>query len=259
MKHTRAFLCRAGAPGSSLGLVPLLILVLVLVLVWFNLSLQQFQSLSQVITIPEKTVWFDSELIRNLRIFLSRLKARTDVKVICNGTELKQECYLTMHFQVDPSRSSCSSVYSRMFCSWSSWSQYIKPCRSRPTGSSLIFSGSSSLTTILNFRLSSNWHSQRYWGGDNKRVEGECKRSCCSDRRCHGLHVVILSGCLTCTPSTSPGTPSVPAPTPTYCSAPGKPTGQRNSGSHMVGVSCVGWAPSKERWTFPRSSRSSSP
>lgn len=74
----------------------------------------------------------------------------------------RQKCNLTMHFQVDPSRSSCSSVYSRMFCSWSSCSQYIKPSWSRPTGCRRIFSGSSSLTTVLNFRLSSNWHSQRY-------------------------------------------------------------------------------------------------
>lgn len=68
-----------------------------------------------------------------------------------------------MHFQVDPSRSSCSSVYSRMFWSWSSCSQYIRPCWSRPTGCRRIFSGSSSLTNVLNFRLSSNWHSHRYW------------------------------------------------------------------------------------------------
>lgn len=79
--------------------------------------------------------------------------------------------YLTMHFQVDPSWSSCSSVYSLMFCSWSSWSQYIRPCRSRPIGCRRIFSGSSSLMAILNFRLSSNWHSHRYWRWGKRRKE----------------------------------------------------------------------------------------
>lgn len=39
---------------------------------------------------------------------------------------------------------------------------------------------------------------------------------------------VVLSGCLTCTPWTFPGSPSAPAPMPRYCSTPGKPTGNNN-------------------------------
>lgn len=68
-----------------------------------------------------------------------------------------------MHFHVDPSWSSCSSMYILTLCSWSSWYQYIRPSLSRPMGWRRMASASSSLIIFLNFRLSSNWHSQRYW------------------------------------------------------------------------------------------------
>lgn len=77
------------------------------------------------------------------------------------GGEKKE--YLTMHFHVDPSWSSCSSMYILTLCSWSSWYQYISPSLSRPMGWRRMASASSSLIIFLNFRLSSNWHSQRYW------------------------------------------------------------------------------------------------
>lgn len=83
----------------------------------------------------------------------------THVVKIQKGMLMKsasRQMYLTMHVHVDPSKSSCSSVYNRIFCSWSSWSQYNKPCRSRPTGCSRILSGSSSFIAVLNFKFSSN-------------------------------------------------------------------------------------------------------
>lgn len=85
----------------------------------------------------------------------------------------KRKEYLTMHFHVDPSWSSCSSMYILTLCSWSSWYQYISPSLSRPIGWRRIASASSSLIIFLNFRLSSNWHSQRYW--KNEKVEGILK------------------------------------------------------------------------------------
>lgn len=68
-----------------------------------------------------------------------------------------------MHFHVDPSWSSCSSMYILTLCSWSSWYQYMSPSLSRPMGWRRMASASSSLMIFLNLRLSSNWHSQRYW------------------------------------------------------------------------------------------------
>lgn len=71
--------------------------------------------------------------------------------------------YLTMHFQEEPSWSSCSSMYILTLWSWSNWYQYMRPSLSRPIGWRRIVSASSSLIMFLNLRLSSNWHSQRYW------------------------------------------------------------------------------------------------
>lgn len=71
--------------------------------------------------------------------------------------------YLTMHFHEEPSWSSCSSMYILTLWSWSNWYQYIRPSLSRPIGWRRMVSASSSLIMFLNLRLSSNWHSQRYW------------------------------------------------------------------------------------------------
>lgn len=254
-KHTCIFLC-----GSSL--------VLVLIRVRLNLGFQQLQSLSQVVTCPEKRFWISgSNRISNKRRAggqdLNSRKWLTDSAVkkkyfllawdtggTCRhtmrgiSTTLRQLSYLTIHLQVDPSRSSCSSVYSRMFCSWSSWSQYIRPCRSRPIGCRRIFSGSSSLIAILNLRLSSNWHSQRYCRVDKINIRRGLMAICIYDFKENSFSnvvvalsadvsskkkkTVILWECLTCTPWTFPGSPSVPAPMPRYCSTPGKPAGNKD-------------------------------
>lgn len=68
-----------------------------------------------------------------------------------------------MHFHEEPSWSSCSSMYILTLWSWSNWYQYMRPSLSRPIGWRRMVSASSSLIMFLNLRLSSNWHSQRYW------------------------------------------------------------------------------------------------
>lgn len=68
-----------------------------------------------------------------------------------------------MHFHEEPSWSSCSSMYILTLWSWSNWYQYMRPSLSLPIGWRRIVSASSSLIIFLNLRLSSNWHSQRYW------------------------------------------------------------------------------------------------
>jgi hypothetical protein len=54
-------------------------------------------------------------------------------------------------------------MYILTLWSWSNWYQYMRPSLSRPIGWRRMVSASSSLIIVLNLRLSSNWHSQRYW------------------------------------------------------------------------------------------------
>lgn len=144
-----------------------------------------------------------------------------------SAVSVNNQQYLTMHFHDDPSMSSCSSVYKRMFCSWSSWSQYIRPCWSRPIGCKRIFSGSSSLIAILNFTLSSNWDSQRYFRWKNRQmVRGEDRKSknACIFKKepsemFRSVHRegILLWGCLICTPLTFLDIPYAPGPMTMYC------------------------------------------